>query len=87
MLRASIRRWAVYTAAMWFLICSSIGAQETPYPQKDPIEITVLFPAGSSADITARVLAEGVARQLVANVMVVNRPGAGGAIGYRYLAA
>ncbi len=85
--RASIGRPAAYTAAMWFFLCGTIAAQEAPYPQKGPIEITVLFPAGSSADITARVLAEGMARQLVANVMVVNRPGAGGAIGYRYVAA
>ena len=78
---------AVYAAALMFLICTSSGAQESPFPQKGPIEITVLFPAGSSADITARVLAEGMARQLAANVIVVNRPGAGGAIGYRHVAA
>jgi tripartite-type tricarboxylate transporter receptor subunit TctC len=47
----------------------------------------VLFPAGSSADITARVRAEGMARQLGAQVLVVNRPGAGGAIGYKHVAA
>jgi tripartite-type tricarboxylate transporter receptor subunit TctC len=50
------------------------------------IEITVLFPAGSSADVTARLLADGMAKQLDANVIVVNRPGAGGAIGYRHVA-
>jgi tripartite-type tricarboxylate transporter receptor subunit TctC len=63
------------------------GAQEPPYPQKGAIEITVLFPAGSSADVTARLLAEGIARQLGANVVVVNRPGAGGAIGYKHVAS
>jgi tripartite-type tricarboxylate transporter receptor subunit TctC len=85
--QASTARLAAYTAAMWICLCGTIVAQEAPYPQKGPIEITVLFPAGSSADITARVLAEGMARQLAANVIVVNRPGAGGAIGYRYVAA
>ncbi len=49
--------------------------------------MTVLFPAGTSADVTARVLAEGMSRQLNTNVLVVNRPGAGGAIGYKYVAA
>lgn len=63
------------------------SAQEAPYPTKGPIEITVLFPAGSSADVTARLLAEGMAKNLGANVIVVNRPGAGGAIGYRHVAA
>ena len=62
-------------------------AQDAPFPQKGAIEITVLFPAGSSADVTARLLAEGMAKQLAASVIVVNRPGAGGAIGYKYVAA
>ena len=61
--------------------------QEASFPQKNNIEITVLFPAGSSADITARVLAEGMGRQLGVNVLVVNRPGAGGAVGYKYVAS
>lgn len=62
-------------------------AQEPPFPQRGPLEITVLFPAGSSADVTARLLAEGMARSLGQRVLVVNRPGAGGAIGYKYVAA
>jgi tripartite-type tricarboxylate transporter receptor subunit TctC len=65
----------------------SINAQEPPFPQRGPLEITVLFPAGSSADVTARMLADGMSRQLGQRVLVVNRPGAGGAIGYKYVAA
>lgn len=52
-----------------------------------PVEITVLFPAGTSADLTARMLAEGMAKHLRASVIVVNRPGAAGAIGYRHVAS
>lgn len=62
-------------------------AQEPPFPHRGPIEITVLFPAGSSADVTARLLADGMSRQLDTKVLVVNRPGAGGAIGYKYVAS
>jgi tripartite-type tricarboxylate transporter receptor subunit TctC len=63
-------------------------AQEPAFPQKGPIEITVLFPAGSSADVTARLLADGMSRNLGgAKVIVFNRPGAGGAIGYKYVAS
>ena len=71
------------------LCCVSLAtyAQETPFPQRGPLEITVLFPAGSSADVTARMLAEGMARHLGQRVLVVNRPGAGGAIGYKHVAA
>ena len=77
--------------AGWVLLCAllaaSVGAQEPPFPQKAPIEITVLFPAGSSADVTARLLADGMSKQLGAKVIVFNRPGAGGGIGYKYVAA
>jgi tripartite-type tricarboxylate transporter receptor subunit TctC len=65
----------------------SANAQEPAFPQKGPLEITVLFPAGSSADVTARMLAEGMSRHLGQRVLVVNRPGAGGAIGYKHVAA
>jgi tripartite-type tricarboxylate transporter receptor subunit TctC len=69
------------------LLAATVAAQEPPFPQKAPIEITVLFPAGSSADVTARLLADGMSKQLVAKVLVFNRPGAGGAIGYKYVAS
>jgi tripartite-type tricarboxylate transporter receptor subunit TctC len=76
---------------IWLLLAALLPlgghAQEPAFPQKSPIEITVLFPAGSSADVTARMLADGMARALGQRVLVVNRPGAGGAIGYKYVAA
>jgi tripartite-type tricarboxylate transporter receptor subunit TctC len=67
------------------LLVTNVQAQD--FPQRGPLEITVLFPAGSSADITARMLADGMSKQLSQRVLVVNRPGAGGAIGYKYVAA
>jgi len=54
------------------------------FPAARPIEFVVLFPAGSSADVTARVLAGGMSRQLGTQIVVVNRPGGGGAVGYQY---
>ena len=75
------------TPFVWALIALSAAAQEPPFPQRAPIEITVLFPAGSSADVTARLLADGMARELGQRVLVVNRPGAGGAIGYKHVAS
>lgn len=70
------------------LVCATAvaAAQDAAYPKRGNVEITVLFPAGSSADVTARLLAQGMSRQLGTNVIVVNRPGAGGAIGYKYVA-
>ncbi len=73
---------------LWLLaaavLSSPVAAQE--FPQKAPLEITCLFPAGSSADVTARMLAEGMSTHLGQRVLVVNRPGAGGAIGYKHVA-
>jgi tripartite-type tricarboxylate transporter receptor subunit TctC len=69
------------------LLALPAAAQEPPFPQKGTIEVTVLFAAGSSADITARLLAEGMSKHLPGNVIVVNRPGAGGAIGYKHVAS
>jgi tripartite-type tricarboxylate transporter receptor subunit TctC len=47
--------------------------------------MTVLFGAGSGADLLARKLAEIAGKNLGQPIMVVNRTGAGGAIGYNYL--
>jgi len=71
----------------WLLLLLVSAAQAQDFPQRAPIEITVLFPAGSSADVTARMLADGMSRQLNQRVLVVNRPGAGGAIGYKHVAS
>ncbi|MGH8690175.1 MAG: tripartite tricarboxylate transporter substrate binding protein [Burkholderiales bacterium] len=75
-------------AALVFLcLALNANAQEPAFPQRGPLEITVLFPAGSSADVTARMLADGMTKHLGQRVLVVNRPGAGGAIGYKYVAS
>ena len=65
----------------------ALPAFSQDFPQKGPVEITCLFPAGSSADVTARILADGMSKHLGQRVLVVNRPGAGGAIGYKYVAS
>ena len=80
--------WMVIGAALFATEAVPVCAQEPQFPQKGPIEITVLFPAGSSADVTARLLADGMSRNLGgAKVIVFNRPGAGGAIGYKHVAS
>jgi tripartite-type tricarboxylate transporter receptor subunit TctC len=54
------------------------------FPSK-PVELTVLFGAGSGADLLARKLADAAAKELSQPVVVVNRTGAGGAIGYSHV--
>src|SRR6266700_5796783 len=83
-----MRAWLkVPAAVLCAVLAVAVEGQELQFPQKGAIEITVLFPAGSSADVTARLLADGMSKPLGAKVIVVNRPGAGGAIGYKHVAA
>jgi tripartite-type tricarboxylate transporter receptor subunit TctC len=76
----------VFSYVAFLGLADGTAAQDPAFPQKNTIEITVLFPAGSSADVTARLLADGIGRDLGTSVIVFNRPGAGGAIGYRHVA-
>ncbi len=76
---------ALILACALLAVCASALAQDVPFPKRGNIEMTVLFPSGTSADMTARLLGQGMAKHLGANVVVVNRPGAGGAIGYKHV--
>jgi len=71
---------AFWTAAL--LAVAAVPAAAQKFPDGKPIEMTVMFGAGSAADVTARQLADGMAKQLGAPVPVVNRTGGGGALGY-----
>jgi putative tricarboxylic transport membrane protein len=75
---------AIATAGLVAVAVPAI-AQQPAFPGGRPIEMTVMFGAGSAADVTARYLADGMAKNLSAPVPVVNRTGGGGAIGYSYV--
>lgn len=58
---------------------------QDPFPSK-PITMVVPFPPGGVADAVGRPVAEAMARHLNQSVVVVNRGGAGGAIGMAQVA-
>ena len=63
------------------LAAASLSLAMLPlWAQGQPIKILVGFPAGGSADITARVLADKMKDSLGVPVLVENRAGAGGRI-------
>jgi tripartite-type tricarboxylate transporter receptor subunit TctC len=66
------------------LLAGAPAAPADEFPDNS-IEITELFGAGSSSDLTARVVAEGMSEELGVPVVVVNRPGGGGAVGYSHV--
>jgi len=77
----SIGSGIAVAVALW----AGAPASAQQFPQGKPVEMTVMFGAGSAADVTARYLADGMAKALNVPVPVVNRTGGGGAIGYNHV--
>ncbi len=59
-------------------LAAPIRAQEA-YPAR-PVHILVPFPPGGAVDIVARTLADELGKRWPANIIIDNRPGAGGTI-------
>ena len=64
------------------------GASAAPasaaYPTK-PVEMTITFKAGGAADISGRTVAKAAEKVFGQPIVAVNRPGAGGTIGFAYV--
>jgi tripartite-type tricarboxylate transporter receptor subunit TctC len=82
---ASICRRVARTALALLLLtalATAIHAQApetTSYPAR-PVHILVPFPPGGAVDIVARTLADELGKRWPANIIIDNRPGAGGTI-------
>ena len=61
------------------------AAAEPRYPTK-PIRLVVAYPAGGPSDIVGRTVAQRVGELLGASIVVENRAGAGGNVGFEYVA-
>lgn len=85
-------RVAVTVAAVTSLALAGCGQRTTEggsaggdFPGNKPIELIVAFAPGGAVDTAARLVAPQIEEAIGTNVEVVNRPGAGGQIGYTEL--
>jgi tripartite-type tricarboxylate transporter receptor subunit TctC len=77
----SLKTFVVAFAIVWF--CAEAAAQS--YPTK-PIRMVVPYSAGGGADNAARVVAQELSKSLGQQIIIDNRPGAGGVIGEEQVA-
>ncbi len=74
------RRHLLKTAAAGLALGAVPAWAQTAWPAR-PIKLVVPFPAGTSPDLIARMVAEPLAAALGQSIVIDNRPGAGGNIG------
>lgn len=72
-------------ACLFFgVIAGTVGAQGS-FPDK-PIRLVVGFPTGTSVDLRARTIGDGLRAELKQPIIIDNRPGADGLIGAKLVA-
>lgn len=78
---------AAAVAGLLFTGCASGAGSDADgdFPSQD-IRLVVPWEAGGSGDLSARTLAPHLEDELGVNVIVENRPGANGSVGYNWLA-
>ena len=75
--------WLVFALA--FVVAAvSVAPASAAYPTK-PVEMTITFKPGGAADISGRTVAKAAEKVFGQPIVAVNRPGAGGTIGFAYV--
>lgn len=73
-------------AAVLLVLVTTAPTAAQPYPAR-PVEMIIPFTAGSGLDVNGRTVATALGEQLKQQVVVLNRDGAAGTIGFSALAA
>lgn len=76
---------ALFAALLVGLCAAPQAYPQGAYPSR-PVHLIVGFPPGAAADVTGRVLADGMSRILGQQVVVESKPGAGSSIAADYVA-
>ncbi len=76
-----MKRTVILLVTIAFGLSFSLKGQADVYPNK-PVEVIVPYAAGGGVDVNARILAEHAKKHLGQPLLVVNRVGGGGAIGF-----
>jgi tripartite-type tricarboxylate transporter receptor subunit TctC len=81
-----MKRRQLLTASAAFLAAPTLShAQGGAWPTRGPIKLVAQFPPGGLVDVVSRLMAPHLSAALGQNVVVENRPGAGGLIGTDYV--
>ena len=67
------------------LLAAAPAQAQGRYPER-PVHLVVPFPPGGTSDISGRILADALAKELGQPIVVENRAGAGGSVGARHVA-
>ena len=70
----------IFVATALMMLAGAAPSHAQSYPSK-PVKFVVPFSAGGGNDIVARIVAEKLSAKWPTNVIVENRPGAGGNLG------
>lgn len=82
---SSRRSFLIALAATAVLAAAPLSAYAQAYPDK-PVRLVVPFPPADGADTLARLVMQRAALELGQNIIIDNRPGAGGNLGAQIVA-